>query len=160
MDEDLFDLNHAVNLKGTFLMCKAVIPQMKSQRGGRIVNSSSFAAIIPSLGGAAYASSKAGVHSLTRVLAGELGPYDITVNCFAPGMIPTQMNRFAEADDARKEALLDTLSLRRWGDAKDVANLVCFLASDLAGYVTGSMIDVSGGKFATQMPWMAHRAAE
>lgn len=160
MDEELFDLNHAVNLKGTFLMCKAVIPQMKSQRAGRIVNSSSFAAIIPSYGGAAYASSKAGVHSLTRVLAGELGPYDITVNCFAPGMIPTQMNKFAEADDARKEALLDTLSLRRWGDAKDVANLVCFLSSDLASYVTGSMIDVSGGKFATQMPWMAHRAAE
>ena len=85
-------------------------------------------------------------------LAGELGPHDITVNCFAPGMIPTEMNRFAGADDARKKALLDTLSLRRWGDAQDVANLVCFLCSDLAGYITGAMIDISGAKFATQMP--------
>ena len=160
MDEQLWDRNFSVNLKGAFLMCQAVIPQMKRQRAGRIVNSSSFAATIPSLGGAAYASSKAGVHSLTRVLAGELGPHDITVNCFAPGMIPTEMNRFAEADDARKKALLDTLSLRRWGDAQDVANLVCFLCSDLAGYITGAMIDISGGKFATQMPWMAHRAPD
>jgi 3-oxoacyl-[acyl-carrier protein] reductase len=160
LSEEVWDRNFAVNLKGAFLMCKAVIPQMKRQRAGRIVNSSSFAAIIPSLGGAAYASSKAGVHSLTRVLAGELGPYDITVNAFAPGMIPTEMNRFAEADDDRKEALLDTLSLRRWGDAQDVANLVCFLSSDLARYITGALIDVSGGKFATQMPWIAHRSAE
>ncbi len=157
MDEDVWDRNFSVNLKGAFLMSQAVIPQMKRQGSGRIVNSSSFAATIPSLGGAAYASSKAGVHSLTRVLAGELGPHDITVNCFAPGMIPTEMNRFADADDARKKALLDTLSLRRWGDARDVANLVCFLCSDLAGYITGAMIDISGGKFATQMPWMAHR---
>ena len=79
------------------------------------------------------------MHSLTRVLAGELGPYDITVNAFAPGIIPTEMNRFAEADDDRKEALLDTLSLRRWGDAQDVANLVCFLSSDLARYITGAL---------------------
>jgi 3-oxoacyl-[acyl-carrier protein] reductase len=74
-------------------------------------------------------------------------------------MIPTEMNRFAEADEARKQALLDTLSLRRWGDPADVANLVCFLCSDLAGYITGAMIDVSGGKYATQMPWLAHRDA-
>ena len=157
--EEVWDDNFAVNLKGVFLMCQAVVPQMKRQRAGRIVNSSSFAAIVPSLGGAAYAASKAGVHSLTRVLAGELGPFDVTVNCFAPGMIPTEMNRFAEADPERKEALLDTLSLRRWGEAADVASLVCFLCSDRASYITGAMIDVSGGKLATQMPWMAHRDA-
>ena len=158
--EEVWDGNFDVNLKGAFLMSQAVIPQMKRQRAGRILNSSSFAAIVPSLGSAAYAASKAGVHSLTRVLAGELGPYDITANCFAPGMIPTQMNRFAEAPDERKEALLDTLSLRRWGEAKDVASLICFLASDHAGYITGAMIDISGGKYATQMPWLAHRAAD
>lgn len=155
--EDVWDDNVAVNLKGTFLMSQAVIPAMKRQRGGRIVNAASFAAIVPSLGGAAYASSKAGVAAMTRVLAGELGPWDVTVNCVAPGMIPTEMNRFAEAPEARREALLDTLSLRRWGEAADVARLVCFLASDLAGYITGAMIDVSGGKLATQMPWMAYR---
>ncbi|WP_421723772.1 SDR family NAD(P)-dependent oxidoreductase [Bauldia sp.] len=155
--EDDWDRNLDVNLKGTFLMCQAVTPVMKRQRWGRIINAASFAAIIPSLGAAAYASSKAGVASLTRVLAGELGPSNITVNCFAPGMIPTDMNRFADADPARQEALLDTLSLRQWGDPVDIANLVCFLASDLASYITGAMIDISGGKFATQMPWAAYR---
>ena len=99
--EEVWDQNFAVNLKGMFLMCQAVMPQMKAQRAGRIVNASSFAAIIPGLGGAAYASSKAGVHALTRVLAGELGPFDITANAFAPGMIPTEMNHFADADPAR-----------------------------------------------------------
>ena len=130
---------------------------MKLQNWGRIINAASFAAIIPSIGSAAYASSKAGVESLTRVLASEMGPYGVTVNCYSPGMIPTQMNRYADASPERKEQLLDTLTLRRWGSPDDVAKLICFLSSDLAGYITGTMIDISGGKFATQMPWMAHR---
>lgn len=154
---DAWDTTIDVNLKGTFLMCQAVIPVMKRQRSGRILNASSFAAIIPSVGGAAYAASKSGVEGLTRVLAGELGAHEITVNCYAPGMIPTAMNRFADRTDAEKSRLLDTLTLRRWGSPKDVANLICFLASDLASYITGTMIDVSGGKFATQMPWVSHR---
>ena len=155
--EETWDLNLDVNLKGTFLMCQAVIPIMKRQRSGRILNAASFAAIVPSIGSAAYASSKSGVEALTRVLAGELGAFDVTVNCYAPGMIPTAMNGFANRSDADKERLLDTLTLRRWGSPKDVANLICFLSSDLASYITGTMIDVSGGKFATQMPWVAHR---
>lgn len=157
MPEDVWDANMDVNLKGTFLMSQAVIPAMKRQRSGRIINASSFAAIIPSIGGAAYAASKTGVESLTRVMAGELGPFDITVNCYAPGMIPTEMNHFADREDDVKEVFLDTLSLRRWGAADDVANLICFLASDQASYITGSMINVSGGKFATQAPWAAYR---
>lgn len=160
LPEEVWDANFDVNLKGMFLMCQAVIPHMKHQKSGRIINSSSFAAIIPSIGSAAYATSKGGVHSLTRVLAGELGPYNVTANCFAPGMIPTEMNHFADAPEQRKTDLLNTLSLREWGSAKDVANLVCFLASDLARYVTGAMIDVSGGKYATQMPWMAYENLE
>jgi 3-oxoacyl-[acyl-carrier protein] reductase len=91
------------------------------------------------------------------VLAGELGVDGITVNCYAPGMVPTEMNRFAQAAPERQQDLLDTLSIRRWQMPEDVASLVCFLASDHASYITGTMIDVSGGKFATQMPWMAHR---
>lgn len=157
MPEDVWDVNMDVNLKGTFLMAQAVIPAMKRQRSGRIVNASSFAAIIPSVGSAAYSASKSGVESLTRVMAGELGPFDITVNCYAPGMIPTEMNHFADRAPEEQEVLLDTLSLRRWGTAEEVANLVCFLASDLAAYITGSMINISGGKFATQAPWAAYR---
>lgn len=157
LTEETWDLNLDINLKGTFLMCQAVIPIMKRQRSGRILNAASYAAITPSIGSAAYASSKSGVEAFTRVLAGELGPFDVTVNCYAPGMIPTSMNGFANRTDAEKERLLDTLTLRRWGSPQDVANLICFLSSDLASYITGTMIDVSGGKLATQMPWLAHR---
>jgi 3-oxoacyl-[acyl-carrier protein] reductase len=159
LSEELWDLNLDVNLKGTFLWCRAVAPVMKRQRWGRILNAASFAAIVPITGSAAYAASKAGVHYLTRVLAGELGPWNVTVNCYAPGMIPTEMNRFAEAPAAHQARLLDTLTLRRWGQARDVAQLICFLASDLAGYITGTLIDVSGGKLATQIPRLAYEAA-
>ena len=162
LSEEVWDLNQDVNCKGTFLACRAVIPVMKKQRSGRIINAASFAAILPIAGSAAYAASKAGVHYLTRVLAGELGPWGVTVNCYAPGMIPTEMNHFAEAAPAHQRRLLDTLTLRRWGNATEVANLVCFLASDLAGYITGTMVDVSGGKLATQiprLPWEAAAAA-
>lgn len=159
LSEEVWDLNLDINLKGTFLMCKAVVPVMKRQKSGRILNAASFAAIVPIVNSAAYASSKAGVTYFTRVLAGELGPWDITVNCYAPGMVPTEMNRFAEADPDHQQRLLDTLTLRRWQAKQDVANLLCFLASDLAGYITGTLIDVSGGKLATQIPRIAYEQA-
>jgi 3-oxoacyl-[acyl-carrier protein] reductase len=159
MSEEAWDLNLDVNLKGTFLMCQAVIPVMKRQRSGRIINAASFAAVLPITGASAYAASKAGVHYFTRVLAGELGPWNVTVNCYAPGMIPTEINHFREQPAERQRRLLDTLTLRRWGDARDVANLVCFLASDLAAYITGTMVDVSGGKLATQIPRLAWEGA-
>lgn len=154
--EEVWDDNFDTNAKGTFLMCQAVAPIMKRQKSGRILNAASYAAITPSIGGAAYAGSKYAVVGLTRVLAGELGPYDVTVNCYSPGMVPTLMNRFAEAPEERKQQLLDTLTLRRWGTPEDVANLLAFLASDLAQYITGAHIDCSGGKYATQFPSLAY----
>jgi 3-oxoacyl-[acyl-carrier protein] reductase len=160
LEEASWDLNMDTNLKGVFLMCKAVVPVMKRQRSGRILSAASFAAILPIVGSAAYSASKAGVAQFTRVLAGELGPWNITVNCYSPGMIPTQMNHFAELPPERQNRLLDTLTLRYWGEAKDVAQLLCFLASDLAGYITGTMIDCSGGKLATQIPKIAYEWAE
>lgn len=156
LKEDAWDLNADVNLKGTFLCAQAVIPIMKRQRRGRILNAASFAAIVPSAGSAAYAASKAGVVSLTRVLAAELGPWDITVNAYSPGMIPTELNHFAEAPRATQARLLDSLSLRRWGRPEDIASLIVFLASDQAAYITGSHIDISGGKFAVQFPQVAY----
>jgi 3-oxoacyl-[acyl-carrier protein] reductase len=129
---------------------------MKTQRSGRIINASSFAAVVPSVGGAAYASSKAAVAHFTRAIAGELGPWNITANAYAPGMIPTDMNHFAERPSEVQDRLLDMLTIRRWETPEDVANLVCFLASDQAGYITGTLIDVSGGKLATQMPRTAY----
>jgi 3-oxoacyl-[acyl-carrier protein] reductase len=148
-----------VNAGGTFHCCRAVVPVMKRQRAGRILNAASFAAIVPSVGSAAYAASKAAVVSLTRVLASELGPWGITVNAYAPGMVPTAMNGFAEMDDAEQSRLLDTLSIRRWERPDDVADLLCFLASDAAGYITGALLDVSGGKLATQIPSRAYEVA-
>lgn len=151
---------HDVNLTGTFLMCKAVIPVMKAQRSGRIINAASFAATIPVVGHAAYASSKAAVVHFTRTIAGELGPWNVTANTYSPGMVPTQLNHFTERDEAEQSRLLSTLTLRRWGSAEDIGNLICFLASEQAGYITGTMIDISGGKFATQIPASAYNYAE
>ncbi|RWZ51438.1 SDR family oxidoreductase [Labedella phragmitis] len=145
-----------VNLGGVFLMSQAVAPVMQKAGRGRILNAASFAAIVPSVGSAAYAASKAAVVQFTRVLASELGPWDITVNAYAPGMVPTAMNGFAEMPRAEQDRLLDTLSLRRWETPDDVANLLLFLASDQAAYITGTLLDVSGGKLATQMPSRAH----
>ena len=159
LPEELWDFCHDVNLKGTFLTCKAVIPLMKAQRYGRIVNAASFAAIVPSIGSAAYASSKAAVAHFTRALAGEVGPWNVTVNAYAPGMIPTTLNSFAELPQDQQDRLLDTLTLRRWGAKEDIAHLVCFLASDYAGYITGTLIDISGGKLATQIPRTAYELA-
>jgi len=156
LSEETWRRCHDINLTGTFLTCKAVLPVMKRQRSGRIINAASFAAIVPSIGGAAYASSKAAVAHFTRVLAGEVGPWNITANAYAPGMVPTQMNHFAERPPEVQERLLDTLTLRRWESADDIANLVCFLASDQAAYITGTLIDVSGGKLATQIPSAAY----
>jgi 3-oxoacyl-[acyl-carrier protein] reductase len=159
LDDDRWDRCFDVNVGGTFRVCRAVIPAMKAQRSGRILNAASFAAIVPTVGGAAYGASKAAVVHFTRALAGELGPWNITANAYAPGMIPTAMNGFAEMSEVAQDRLLDTLSLRRWGDPAEVAELICFLASDAARYITGTLFDVSGGKLATQMPRRAYELA-
>jgi 3-oxoacyl-[acyl-carrier protein] reductase len=148
-----------VNVTGVFRVCQAAIPYLKQSEHGRIINAASFAAIVPSVGSAAYAASKAAVVQFTRVLAGELGPWDVTVNAYAPGMIPTGMNGFAEMPQEAQDRLLDTLTLRRWGDAAEVADLLLFLASDASRYITGTLVDVSGGKLATQLPAKAYERA-
>ena len=159
LDDERWDFCFDVNVGGTFRMCRAVIPAMKAQQSGRIINAASFAAIVPSVGSAAYAASKSAVVQFTRTLAGELGPWNITANAYAPGMIPTAMNNFADLTGAARDRLLDTLALRRWGEAAEVADLVCFLASDAARYITGTLVDVSGGKLATQLPRHLYKTA-
>jgi 3-oxoacyl-[acyl-carrier protein] reductase len=159
IDDETWNRCFDVNVGGTFKTCRAVAPIMKRQHAGRIINAASFAAIVPSIGSAAYAASKAAVVQLTRTLAGELGPWDITVNAYAPGMIPSGINTFAQMSGREQDRLLDTLTLRRWGEAAEVADLICFLASDAARYITGTLVDVSGGKLATQLPQRAYEIA-
>ena len=144
--DEVFD----VNVKGAFLCAKGVAPYMKEKAFGRIIFASSFAAIIPSIGSAAYAASKSAIVSFTRVLAAELGPWNITVNSYAPGMIPTDMSGVDLFPVNRQNEMLDTLCIREWGSADDIASLAIFLASDQARYITGTLIDASGGKFSVQ----------
>ena len=156
LDEDLWDRCFDVNVGGVFRVTKAVIPVMKRQESGRIINAASFAAIVPSVGQSAYAATKAAVVQFTRTVAGELGPWGITANSYAPGMIPTSINGFSDLPQPEQDELLNTLTLRRWGQAEEVAEVVRFLASDAARYITGALIDVSGGKLATQIPQRAY----
>lgn len=144
-----------VNTKGAFLCAKAVAPYLKEKKHGRIIFASSFAAIVPSVGSAAYAASKSAVVSLTRVLAAELGPWNITVNAYAPGMIPTNMSAIDTLSENRRNEMLDTLCIREWGSADDIASLLIFLASEQAKYITGTLIDSSGGKFSVQFAKLA-----
>lgn len=144
-----------VNTKGPFLCARAVAPYLKAKKSGRIIFASSFAAIIPSVGSAAYAASKSAIVSLTRVLAAELGPWNITVNAYAPGMIPTNMSGVDLLTESRQNEMLDTLCIREWGNAEDIASLLIFLASDQSRYITGTLIDTSGGKFSVQFSKLA-----
>ena len=142
-----------VNLNGVFYFSKAVIPFMKRQNSGIIINASSNMAYIPDVGLSSYCISKAGVEILTKVLASELAPYGIRVNAYAPGIIETKMT-----EDIRKnrgDQKLRYISLRRFGKAEDVAELVLFLSSEFSDYITGAVIPVSGGLLSTQNPWMA-----
>jgi len=139
-----------INLKSVFLGAQVAARYMRKGEGGVILNASSYASVIPSAGGGAYAASKAAVSSLTRTLAAELAPYNIRVNGYIPGVIATQMNskRLAE----QPGATLGQIALNRAGDAKEVAAGLVFLASGAASYITGTDLEISGGKFAVQIP--------
>ena len=142
--EEQWDRVLAVNLKGAFLFCQAVIPHMKRQRAGRIVSMASSAGKIGgTLAGAHYSVSKAGIICLTKQLARELGPHGITVNAVAPGRIDTPMIRIASEEE--NEAFRLRTPLGRLGTPEDVANAVVFLASEEAGFITGEILDVNGG---------------
>jgi 3-oxoacyl-[acyl-carrier protein] reductase len=133
----------ATNLTGTFLMCRAVLPDLLKARGGRIINLTSVAGLYGNAGQANYAASKAGVIGLTQTLAKEAGSRGVTVNAVAPGFIETDMT--AILPDAVKDGALGRIGLGRFGKAEEIAAVVCFLASEAAGYITGQVIEVSGG---------------
>ena len=140
----------AVNLSGAFYLCQAVAPGMKSARAGRIVNISSGAGLTVSLTGIqAYAAAKAGIISLTRQLCHELGEWGITVNCIAPGFVrsnPNTERQWEAMGEQGQEALLKNIALKRLGAPQDIANGVLFFASERAGWISGQVIAIDGGK--------------
>ena len=143
MSEEEFDAVVSTNLKGAFNCVKHVARQMLKQKSGRIINISSVVGIMGNAGQANYCASKAGVIGLTKSVARELGSRGITSNAIAPGFIETEMTAVLPEDV--KKAMGEQIPLKRFGQTKDIAETVAFLASDHAGYITGQVIQVDGG---------------
>ena len=149
-DEDwnvLFD----INVNAAFTLCRAAAPAMKRAGGGRIVNTSSGAGLQPSLTGVqAYCAAKHAVVGLTRQLAHEFGPHNITVNSVAPGFIrtnPATERQWESYGPDGQKALMERIAIKRLGTAQDIANAVVFFASDLASFlVNGQILQVDGGR--------------
>lgn len=132
-----------VNLTAPFIYSKAVIPSMVRRHSGRIINVSSMWGVVGSSCEAHYSASKAGLIGLTKALAKELGPSGITVNCIAPGVIATDMNKALDPEAIR--ALEDETPLMRMGRPEEVAEAALFLAGEGAGFITGEVMNLSGG---------------
>lgn len=136
-----------VNLKGPFILIRLLAPEMIAKGYGRIINIGSLAGrAMPLIAGPHYAASKAGLVGLTRAAARDLAPHGITVNCIAPGRILSDLTGPPEA--AVNRSALCRIPVGRFGTAEEVAHVVAFLASPMAGFITGATIDITGGEFA------------
>ena len=145
-NDDLWDSTMDLNLRSVFYCSKAVIPHMVEARYGRIVNVSSVAALT---GGGrhatVYATAKAGLHGFTKGLAKELAPFGVTVNVVAPGVIDTPFH--VKAETGGFDQFMPGIPLKRVGTAEEVAGIILYLASDDAGYCTGTVLNVNGGMY-------------
>ncbi len=140
---ELWERDLRVNLTGGFNCSQAVWPFMKERRWGRIVNMASVAGTLGGFGQASYSTTKAGILGLTRTLAMEGGRYGITCNAIVPGIIGTEA--FHMANPVMNERIANRTVFKRPGEPQDIANAIAFLCSDLAGYITGIELNVSGG---------------
>ena len=143
MKEDDWDRVLAVNLKGSFLCGQQAAKQMMKQRQGTIVNIASIVGVMGNAGQANYSASKAGLIGLTKTMARELAPRNITVNAVAPGFIDTEMTRVL--DEKIKDKLIEQIPLSRLGLPEDIANSVAFLVSSRSSYITGQVLNINGG---------------
>jgi NAD(P)-dependent dehydrogenase (short-subunit alcohol dehydrogenase family) len=144
-DEESWDLVQNTNLKGPYLCAQAVGPHLKKQRSGRVINLSSMLGMTALPGRTAYCSSKAGVIELTKVLALEWAPYNITVNALCPGPHATEMNLPVINDPEASQWFTDRIPLGRWGDPKELGGAAVFLASDASSFMTGASLVIDGG---------------
>ena len=143
--EDVWDRVIDINLKGTWTVCRAAVPEMKRAHWGRIVIISSTAGQRGEARVANYAASKGGQISFTKSLATELAPDGITVNAVAPGWVETEMSGGVFADPSYRRAIVESIPLRRIAEADDVALPVLFLCSDWARHITGEVLNINGG---------------
>jgi NAD(P)-dependent dehydrogenase (short-subunit alcohol dehydrogenase family) len=144
------DLVVDVNVKGTFYSCQAAVPYMIAAGGGSIVTTSSIGGRQPSpVTGVPYATSKAAVLGLTRRLAREVGPQGVRVNAVAPGLFLTGrlQGMYDAMPQAERDEVLDAIALRRFPDLREAVDPILFLCSDEASYITGTVLDVNGGRF-------------
>lgn len=158
MDADYLSRVIDTNFKSQFYMLQNASEYMKKNHYGRIANASSISGHFADCGLSAYAASKAGVDMLTKIGAAELGPYNISVNAYAPGIIHTDMTD-AMIQERGEEQVKD-LCLNRFGTGEDVAALVGFLTSPEGGYVTGEIIGIDGGMFKVQNTYLAYEHAK
>ena len=143
MNEEDFDKVIDINLKGTYLCTKAAIKDMMRAKNGRIINITSIVGVQGNAGQANYAASKAGIIGFTKSVAREYGSKKITVNAIAPGFIQTEMTD--QLPEEVKQTYLKQIPLARFGTVEDIAGVATFLASDKASYITGQVIEVTGG---------------
>ena len=145
MDDNAWERVLDVNLTSVFRTSKRAIKGMMKARQGRIINITSVVAAMGNAGQTNYTASKAGIEGFTRSLAREIGSRQITVNCVAPGFIDTDIT--SELDEALIQSMLNAVPLARLGKPEDIAGAVNFLASEEAGYITGTVLDVNGGMY-------------
>lgn len=143
MSEEDYDAVLDINLKGTFNCIRHISRQMLKQKSGRIINLSSVVGQYGNAGQVNYSASKAGIIGITKSVAKELGSRGITVNAVAPGFVVTEMTD-AMTDEAKAQ-VAEKIAMKRLGDVKDIAEMIAFLASDKAAYITGQVISVDGG---------------
>ena len=143
--EDIWNETMKINLDGVFHLCNSIVPYMKEKKRGCIINVSSTAAIRGEAFHSHYAASKGAVVSLTKSLAIELAPYNIRVNCVAPGWVDTDMCADVFSDLDFRKKVQDSIPLKRIPSPEDIAGPILFLASDLACHITGEVLNVNGG---------------